>query len=119
MTKTREFTTYWVCLTCMLTHANGDTGGIAHTGPKPPLHLVPEGAFTALTDERKDFSTLTCEGCGDPLDGERHALAVEDCDADTEPYEGGWRGTCTCAWRGPRYDTQRHAMSAARWHTGQ
>lgn len=91
--------TWWVCVCCMLTAANGDCGcdSEGHGGDGcVPLSAVPVTADVTLGGpqeshscgreddtyfgdcdcERIEFSSWRCDGCGSGLAGERHALFV-------------------------------------------
>ncbi len=93
-----ESWTVWVCVDCMLHHANGECGGChddVHGHDEEPLSLL-EGqdfAMGSMQEEhscgRQDdtyfgecdcetntYSTSRCEGCGSWLHGERHAFTV-------------------------------------------
>jgi hypothetical protein len=96
--------TIWVCMDCMLHHANGECGSCSDMyGPhdEEPLSAV-EAPFTvamgmAYSEHSEDcetriqgrvpdnyecdcetdtFSTSQCEGCGSHLHGERHAMTL-------------------------------------------
>lgn len=98
-----ETITIWVCVDCMLHHANGECGGchddlIGHD--KEPLALVDDtkttmGMMWSEHDclknsdeywehdgdlecdcEVNTFSFSQCEGCGSWLHGERHAMTL-------------------------------------------
>jgi hypothetical protein len=77
----------WVCVDCLMLHANGET---AENPDMPPLGLL-EGQEVTLgilkeqhrgcdddcTDcETQEFSWCRCEGCGSSLGGSRHAMTV-------------------------------------------
>lgn len=88
--------TIWVCVDCMLVHANGECGEEPDCEPWNRL----ENGFTVtmglsaeehadtcevkLTGEHdhecdcetRNFSWSSCEGCGSSLGGERHAFAL-------------------------------------------
>jgi hypothetical protein len=87
--------TIWVCICCLLSHANGECcDSDSHGGDgREPLSLIGEGYSIALgisDDEHADecgrgeecdcdrdhYSTRTCEGCGSALEGERHAMTL-------------------------------------------
>jgi len=90
--------TIWVCLDCMLVHANGECG---ENPDRPPLGEIPFGCTLTmglLAEEHAEtcqvritgswpenyecdcetntFSTSSCDGCGSVLAGERHAMAL-------------------------------------------
>lgn len=80
--------TIWVCVDCMLTHANGECG---ENPDREPLGLLAEYEITMglLREEHHEdcdsdecdcevisFSAVGCDGCGSPLHGERHAMAI-------------------------------------------
>lgn len=89
--------TIWVCVDCLLTHANGECG---ESPDREPLSLIGDGYSVTLgmlveehddlcrvgyigdSDtyececDRREFSRSGCEGCGSNLDGERHALTL-------------------------------------------
>jgi hypothetical protein len=87
--------TLWVCVCCMLAHANGECCADDHD--KEPLSTIPETADISLgllAEEHADdcspwkrsedgcdcetrtFSYSSCDGCGSALGGERHALFI-------------------------------------------
>jgi hypothetical protein len=94
--------TIWVCVDCMLHHANGECGschldeghdrepmglidppvsgrGMVTMGMLSELHnCVPDwdGSNIECECETKNFSSYSCEGCGSTLHGERHAFTV-------------------------------------------
>lgn len=94
----KESVTIWVCVDCIMHHANGECGGchddeVGHD--REPLNLLdPANTAMGMTQEghacgRQDdtyfgecdcetntFSTSRCEGCGSWLRGERHAMTV-------------------------------------------
>lgn len=94
----------WVCVDCIMHHANGECGS-CHTDEghdREPLCLVdkPMSGYDTVTmgmlnsEHAKDcgrrtgsyvsdcncetmtFSWLSCEGCGSTLGGERHAMTL-------------------------------------------
>jgi ribosomal protein L37AE/L43A len=115
MTKT-ETSTLWVCTDCVILLANGDMppepteyapmallagqdvthGSTEHEG----CDNVPKWIGAECDCEVQTFSMSTCDGCGSPLGGERHAVTVwshEACAAcaagepmrhNPEPMEG-------------------------------
>lgn len=101
---TRDDTTYWVCVDCLMMAAGYDEHELGREYPTDPAPLsrVPEGhavvtglmasehdtpcgSFNSALSEflggececdRRTFGTWPCDGCGSPLAGERHALTV-------------------------------------------
>ena len=100
-----NYGTIWVCMDCMLHHANGECGGCHddHGHDEDPLGLIDhvEGFHVAMgmaheehscprngddcwdidVDvecycETSTFSESRCEGCGSWLHGERHAMTL-------------------------------------------
>jgi len=95
--------TIWVCLDCMLHHANGECGD-CHTDEghdREPMGLIDQPMSgrdmvtmgmlkehhecdTRWSDWRErecgceviNFSTSSCDGCGSVLHGERHAFTL-------------------------------------------
>lgn len=69
----------WVCLCCMLVHANGECCGRPEHGgdSKEPLNRV-TGWNLALSDEEIPFTWNSCDGCGSTLGGTRYELAIFD-----------------------------------------
>lgn len=86
----------WVCVDCMLTHANGECG---EDPDREPLSAIPGGHAVTMgmlleehhsecpnriaglrewdcDCEHRAFSASSCEGCGSDLGGERHALTL-------------------------------------------
>lgn len=89
--------TIWVCVDCMLHHANGECGSCSDLyGPhdEEPLSLLMGqhyamgmvrgehlgenfcGDVDECDCETNTYSTSQCEGCGSWLHGERHAFTV-------------------------------------------
>lgn len=89
--------TLWVCVDCMILHANGEQPTDPQPGEPEPLSAIPpHHTVTAglLSEEHHDgcayvggtadececaeinFSSASCEGCGSHLAGERHALTL-------------------------------------------
>lgn len=89
--------TIWVCVDCMLHHANGECGSChddVHGHDEEPLSLLAgqDYAMGMLNEEHSEgcepdsygdcdcetntYSTSQCEGCGSWLHGERHAFTV-------------------------------------------
>lgn len=95
----KDTCTIWVCIDCMLHHANGECGS-CHTDEghdREPLNRINPAAgdeiAMGLGDEdhpcgipfieREDcdcefrsFSWSSCDGCGSTLGGERHAMTL-------------------------------------------
>jgi hypothetical protein len=94
MRATQDHATVWACIDCTSLHANGDVGD-----PAPehePLGLIGPNEHVTLglvreehscdydTDwsagncqcERDEFSWSSCDTCGSPLGGERHAMTI-------------------------------------------
>jgi hypothetical protein len=87
-----SYGTIWVCVHCMLSHANGECcGNDTHGGDsKEPLSLITGEFMVAMgadvhdhcdnSDEcdceTESFSRSQCEGCGSYLHGERHAMTL-------------------------------------------
>jgi hypothetical protein len=95
MTITREnlIGRIWVCVDCMMLHANGEMPVDPREGEPEPLSEITEGfEVTAgmLREQHADgcdgdgdcdcetipFSSAQCEGCGSYLAGERHAMTL-------------------------------------------
>lgn len=96
----REAVTIWVCVNCIMHHANGECGDChnpdGHEGGEPLNLLDPKFSamgmgwedhneechvFTSRGEDRDEcdcetntYSTSTCEGCGSTYHGERHAM---------------------------------------------
>jgi hypothetical protein len=95
-----NYGTIWVCVDCMLHHANGECGSChdeEHGHDEEPLSSI-EPPFTVAMGMASDehecntdedgieygecececdtFSTSQCEGCGSYLHGERHAMTL-------------------------------------------
>jgi hypothetical protein len=100
-----NYGTIWVCVCCMLSHANGECCSldeVGHSDGCEPLSAI-EAPFTVamgmVFDEHSEdckartqgrwpdnhcdrecetntFSTSQCEGCGSYLHGERHAMTL-------------------------------------------
>jgi hypothetical protein len=93
-----NYGTIWVCVCCMLTHANGECcADDQHGGDSiEPLSSI-EAPYSVTMGmaveehscgrengedvdecdcERNTFSTSQCEGCGSYLHGERHAMTL-------------------------------------------
>jgi hypothetical protein len=83
--------TIWVCVDCMLHHANGECGSChddVNGHDKEPLSLLARQDYAMGGEhseycegedcdcETNTFSTSRCEGCGSWLHGERHAFTV-------------------------------------------
>lgn len=88
--------TIWVCVDCLMHHANGECGSChADEGhDEEPLNLVDfrKVAMGMMRSEHRGenfcgdvdecdcetdtFSTSRCEGCGSWLHGERHAMTL-------------------------------------------
>lgn len=95
---TRESATIWVCIDCMLMHANGETSESPDREPwsavgddvETTMGLLSEehneecdvrktGSWPANYEcdcERREFSWSSCDGCGSSLGGERHAFTI-------------------------------------------
>lgn len=98
-----SYGTIWVCVCCMLSHANGECcADDQHGGDgAEPLSSIGDGFHVAMgmaveehsegcsvyasgepSDneecdcDRDTFSTSQCKGCGSWLHGERHALTL-------------------------------------------
>lgn len=93
-----EPTLLWVCFDCINAHANGEDP--LEPTEHEPLSEIPEDADVTMGMLRKEhargcpnrkksagveeececetipFSSRTCDGCGCPLAGERHALTM-------------------------------------------
>jgi hypothetical protein len=91
--------TIWVCIDCLLHHANGECGSCSDLyGPhdEEPLSAI-EAPYTVAMGmayeehscgrengehveecdcETNTYSTSQCEGCGSYLHGERHAMTL-------------------------------------------
>jgi hypothetical protein len=92
--------TLWVCTDCMLMHCNGECGELPEGSPVPLCLLAgTDTTMGMLLEEHEEecpnrlagreacrehecdcetrsFSWSSCEGCGSPLGGERHALTA-------------------------------------------
>jgi hypothetical protein len=94
--------TIWVCVDCMLHHANGECGGCHEGHVAEPLsaigddfHVASGMAYEEHAEdclrrtqgsdapgdyecdcETDTYSTSQCEGCGSYLHGERHAMTL-------------------------------------------
>jgi hypothetical protein len=89
--------TIWVCIDCMLHHANGECGGCdddERGHDQEPLSRIAGPQHVAMgmvwgehscgrevaplecDCETNTFSTSRCEGCGSYLHGERHAMTL-------------------------------------------
>lgn len=86
----------WVCVDCMLIHANGECDERSPDQPEPwalwvgQTHLLamggthadecpngPDGPRNTDCDcETKEFDRSSCDGCGSTLHGTRHAFVV-------------------------------------------
>lgn len=94
---TQNTTTIWVCEDCLFVHANGESEGMDPN--KVPFRLIEEGDTVALgmswedhsadcpnraagehveecECETDNFSRSSCDACGDPLAGSRHAMTI-------------------------------------------
>lgn len=96
-----SYATIWVCVDCMLHHANGECGGchndyghdreplssigeefhaamgLAWDGHSEDCHNRIESEWRGECDcEMDTYSTSQCEGCGSWLHGERHAMTL-------------------------------------------
>jgi hypothetical protein len=97
-----NYGTIWVCIDCMLHHANGECGGChddEHGHDEEPLSSIGddfsvtmgmswddhaedcqnriEGEWRGECDcETDTYSTSQCKGCGSYLHGERHAMTL-------------------------------------------
>lgn len=104
MAEVESYGTIWVCVCCMLSHANGECcADDAHGGDSiEPLSAIGEGFHVTMGmayDEHADdclkrtmgsnapgdyecdcetntFSTSQCKGCGSWLYGARHAMTL-------------------------------------------
>jgi hypothetical protein len=99
MQTKQESALIWVCICCMLIHANGECGEDCHD--KEPWSAIGEEfeiTMGLLAAEHADdcpvkitgdwqaveecdcaintFSHSSCDGCGSPLAGERHAFTI-------------------------------------------
>ena len=95
--------TIWVCVCCMLTHANGEccasddhggdgceplsaieppysvTAGMGYEDHAEDCEVRKQGQYPDNHEcecERNTFSTSQCQGCGSYLHGERHAMTL-------------------------------------------
>lgn len=95
----------WVCVDCFLVHCNGECGELPEDAPVPLSKFTKEDEITAgmlweehaedcpnrlhfeqhpdMTGrphececETQSFSWESCDGCGSPLGGERHAVCA-------------------------------------------
>lgn len=100
MLKAREYWTLWVCVNCIMHHANGECGDCpreeGHEGGEPLSNVdYRRSAMGLMSEEHSEdcvrhsqeneypedcdcetntFSTSTCQGCGSDYCGERHAM---------------------------------------------
>lgn len=92
--KTIDYGTIWVCADCILVHANGECDPDRPEGLPEPLSAIGEGFHIAMGlrsedhdgectpedreagcgCETREFSTSSCDGCGDSHYGTRHAM---------------------------------------------
>src|SRR5687767_13932969 len=99
-TKQQHQQLIWVCMCCMLIHANGECGEDCHD--RKPWGIIDfkkyEVTMGLLAEEHNDscpvkitgdwqaveecdcghrtFDTSSCEGCGTPLHGDRYAFTL-------------------------------------------
>ena len=83
----------WVCVDCMLIHANGECDTDRPESEPEPWSTVDQSRFdVAMGGEHREvcdagdsddcdcatntFSTAQCEGCGSYLHGERHLFTL-------------------------------------------
>ena len=89
----------WVCVDCILHHANGECGGCHDGHDEVPLSAIEYGFHVAMGMDYEEhaedcqtrierewrgecdcetdtFSKSQCEGCGSHLHGERHAMTL-------------------------------------------
>lgn len=90
-----HYSELWVCVDCMLIHANGECGERDPGEPEPLCLIGPDddlsmGLFAehhadGCTDSDREagcncethtFSWSRCDGCGSTLGGERHAMTL-------------------------------------------
>jgi hypothetical protein len=90
-----NYGTIWVCVDCILHHANGECGSChddEHGHDEEPLSTIGDGFHVAMGMAREEhfetepdddcdcetntYSTSQCEGCGSYLHGERHAMTL-------------------------------------------
>lgn len=91
-----NYGTIWVCVDCMLHHANGECGNCHEGHDEEPLNRIDGDFHVAMgmawgehdcePDEQtgececdcemNTYSTSQCEGCGSYLHGERHAMTL-------------------------------------------
>lgn len=87
-------TLLWVCEDCLLAHEGYDEHELGRSFEREPLNLIPNDveATTGMLQEEHEgedcgpdvecsceevsFSWRSCEGCGSPLGGTRHALTI-------------------------------------------
>jgi len=73
--------TIWVCVDCMLHHANGECGSChdVRGHDEEPWSKLDDGEHVVRGgegDEYDSYSTSPCHGCGSWLHGERHAFTL-------------------------------------------
>ena len=113
-------TTIWVCVDCMLHHANGECGSCyddVHGHEEEPWSRLDDDESVAMgmlweehTDECNNaasegrdecdcetdtYSTSQCEGCGSWLHGERHAFTLWFPAPAGDSEEPRWEGDGT------------------------
>lgn len=69
----------WVCLCCMLTHANGECcSDHPADEPQPWTLWERETHRLAMGDDSDDYATGVCNGCGTTLHGPRWEFVAFD-----------------------------------------
>jgi hypothetical protein len=93
-----NYGTIWVCVDCMLHHANGECGSCHddHGHDEEPLNKIDGGFHVAMGMARKEHEC--CGGCDDDI--------ADECDCETNYY-----GTSQCEGCGSYLHGERHAMT--------
>ncbi len=115
-----SYGTIWVCVDCLMHHANGECGGCHNDGhDEEPLSSIGEGFHVAVGMSREEHECRECEGhydtdealiaagIGEPMfcDGTCQP-APEECDCETNTYS-----TSQCEGCGSWLHGERHAMT--------
>lgn len=70
--------TFNVCQTCFLVTAGYSLHELGQTPDREPLNLIPESGHLVCGDDEPWFSWASCEGCGEPLGGDRYVIIAFD-----------------------------------------
>lgn len=73
-----DFVKLSICVDCVMKLAN-DEDPIEPT-EYPPLSAIPDNAQVMLGGDKEGFSWTPCEGCGNPLGGDRFTAYMDDSD---------------------------------------